>query len=210
MSWAPMALQVASTIFGAVSAFSQASSQKKWANYNEAVSRNNAKISAMQATDAIERGKLERQEHERKVRALHGKQTAGLAANGIQLGDGSAFNLLSDTELFGRMDANTISQSAERKAWAHRVQENNHTAEANAYDAKGDSINPWMSAGSSLLASAPGVASSWMNFGGMGGGGTGIDWGTELSTGTGGPGININNPHIGTGVKITPDAYWRT
>lgn len=208
MSWAPMVFQAASLVFGAVSAFNQASSQKKWAKYNAAVSRNNAQIAEMQANDAIERGKLARQEHERKVRALSGKQTAGLAAAGLSLGDGTAFNLLSDTELFGRMDANNITRDAERKSWAYKVQGNNQIAEADAFDAKADSISPWGAAGGTLLAGAGSVASSWMNFAGTPG--TGIDWGQELSTGTGGPGVQFGAGS--QGIKLTDNfasSYWR-
>lgn len=213
MGWVSTAFSIVSTVMGAVSAMNQASSQKKMAQYNAAVARNNALIADMQANDVIERGKLQRQEQERKTRALMGNQAATLAANGLQL-SGSAANVLSDTELFGEIDANTISQNAKRQAWRYNVQASNDRAQAGGFDAQADSISPGMAGATTLLAGAGSVASKWMP--------SGSSSGLDLSFGSGksGTGVDLANPYIGgAGVRgmagdyfnpeNTFDAYWK-
>ena len=197
-----VALGVASLAFSAYSSYTQAQSQKNWAEYNAAVARNNAKIAEMQANDAIERGKLERQAHERKVRALYGKQTAALSKNGLDLNSGSPQNILSDTELFGQMDANSISQDAERKAWAYRVQASNDEAQAQGYDYQADSTNPMMAAGGSILSGAGSVASKWLSNSTPSSG-----YGYDIFGGSGssGPGI-VLNPNSD---PFNTDQFWK-
>jgi hypothetical protein len=172
-----VAIPYAMAAFAAYSTYSQASAQKNQANYNAAVERNNALISGMQAKDALERGKLERQAHERKVRATIGQQEAGLAKNGLSLSSGSAANILSDTELFGLMDSNTITQDSKRKAWAYDVEGANHNAQAQGLENQADSINPMMSG---LIAGGMSLGASWGagKLGSFGsGGGSGADVG---------------------------------
>jgi len=163
--------------FAAYSSYSQASAQKNQANYNAAVERNNALISSYQATDAIEKGKLERQNHETKVRAMVGSQEAALAGNGLSLSSGSASNLLSDTEMFGLIDANTITQESKRKSWAYDVEGSNYTAKAGGLENQADAINPMMSG---LISGGMSLASSWGS-GAIGGAGSGAS--ASASTG---------------------------
>lgn len=52
-----------------------------------------------------------------RKRAQVGAQTAALAANGIDSGLGSAYDILGETSLFGGAEQSAIAQDAARKAW---------------------------------------------------------------------------------------------
>lgn len=87
-----------------------------------AASTYQANQSRIMAEDALKRGAAEEQAQRRKTAALEGRQRAVLAASNIDLGSGSPLAVLSDTALLGELDAETISNNAQREASQHRAQ----------------------------------------------------------------------------------------
>lgn len=89
--------------------------------------RGNAEIADRQAAldderaeDAIARGG-ERVFARRLTQAqMRGRQKAVLAARGLSLAEGSAFDILEDTEYLSELDVNMIKTNAEREAWGFR------------------------------------------------------------------------------------------
>lgn len=158
---APLVFQVAGLAFSAYSAVQQSAAAKDSANYNAAVQRNNAQLAEYQAQDAVTRGDKATEDHMRKVAQLKGSQKASMAARGLDLSEGSALNILTDTDLFGEIDANTIQTNAAREAWGYRAQGSNSTAQANLYKAQADNQNPLMAGAGTLLAGAGSVADRW-------------------------------------------------
>ncbi|HEY9146833.1 MAG TPA: hypothetical protein VIN36_09130 [Thiobacillus sp.] len=128
------------------------SSKNEQAAYNY-----NATVNEQQAQDALARGDEAVSEHQRKVDQLKGRQRAVMAANGLDLGEGSALNILTDTDLLGAYDAQVIRKNAEREAWGHRAQ-----AGLNRYSA--DSQSPLLAGTSTLLGGSGTVASKWYDF----------------------------------------------
>lgn len=153
--------QVAGLAFSAISAFSQSSSQKNAYKYQEQVAANNAKVAKWQAEDARRRGDEAAADQHRKMLALGGNQAATLASRGFDLNSGSAWNTLSDTQLFGGIDEERIRDNAKKQAWSFEVQANNDMANSQAYGNASDNINPMMAAGGTLLTGAGSVADSW-------------------------------------------------
>lgn len=164
---------VASAAMSGLSAYSQADATKKAANYQAQVAANNAKVSAWQRSDALQRGEIDAQNAMRKQASVLGEQRASMAANGIDISQGSALDVLSTTRFLGQVDVNTIQSNAAREAWGYDVQGANFMADANLSKWKADNTNPalagGMAAGSSLLSSA----SSYAMAGGFKGGKSG-------------------------------------
>lgn len=138
---------VLGTGFSAASAYQQSSVQKQ-------VASNNAILANQQADDARRRGELDAQAVHRKGEALKSTQRSVMAARGLDLSEGTAQDLQDQTDFFTATDVGTTRYNAAREASALRSRSNNFTAEAAG-------INPFLSAGGSLLTSAGGVADKW-------------------------------------------------
>lgn len=164
-TWLSTTLSVAGTVMSAYSAFQGAKQEQEMAKYNAAVARNNAQMAEYQAQDAISRGNKAAEDHSRKVAALAGTQRASLAGRGLDLSEGTPVDILTDTELLGQYDQNTIKDNAAKEAWGARVQSSNYSAQAGMYKTQASNISPLMAAGGSLLGGAASIADKWYRSG---------------------------------------------
>ena len=78
------------------------------ANYEGEVARRNAALEVERARDSTERGRWERRAFFRDIGQLKGQQTASMAANGIDVGFGSAERTAQDTAMLADEDARTL------------------------------------------------------------------------------------------------------
>lgn len=156
--------QVAGLGMQAYGAMQSAHAQQNAYNYQAAVDRNNAILAERQASDAEQRGVDAEMTHRRKTAELKGSQRAQLAARGLDLGAGSALNILSDTDLMTEVDALSIRDNATREAWGHRTQAQNYRSEADFKSSAAGNINPLLSGGGTLLSGVGTVADSWYRY----------------------------------------------
>lgn len=175
-----MGMKVVGAVVGMVGQIREGQNQQNAANYQAAISRNNAIIASNNAIharqladDARDRGETEVLSFSERVRRLGGQQRAVLAANGVLVDTGSALDITSETAETGQLDALTIRANAEREALGFEQQANNfeaasgnQIAQANLQTMAGASA---ASAGnarglSSLLTGAGSVASKWYQF----------------------------------------------
>ncbi len=169
MSWAGVAVAVIATVTSAtmqgVQAAQQADAAQKAAAYNAQVASNNATIDAQNRSSALQQGELEAQTAMRKQASVIGDQRAQMSANGIDITQGSAQDMLASTKFLGGIDVNTIQSNAARQAWGYSVQGMNDQNAATMETWKANSINPAaigaMTAGGSLLSSVGSAASSY-------------------------------------------------
>jgi hypothetical protein len=147
-----------------VGAYKNAAAQKSTLEYEAAVARNNAQVAQYQAQIAQQDGVQQEQTQELKNAATMGDQRAALAANGVDLGEGSANEILATTKFMGTRDALQIADNYARQAWAIQEQGKSYTAEANADTAAANAINPNTAALTSFLSGAGMVASSWYKY----------------------------------------------
>jgi hypothetical protein len=84
-----------------------------------------------------------------------------MAANGIDLGEGSAAEVLTSTDMIKEHDMQTIQANAVRAAWGHRMDATSLTNQARSSRAGADSTSALMAGTSSLLSSAGTIAGSW-------------------------------------------------
>lgn len=163
----PLIATVASTVIGAAGTIYQAQSASASANYQAQVNENNAIIADRNAADARKRGAEAEQEHRRRVSALQGKQTAVMAASGVDLGSGSPLNILADTAQMGELDAVTIRNNAEREALGYESQGMNFRAEAqlSRSAAKSARTAGMIGAAGSVVSGFGQVAEKWYKMG---------------------------------------------
>lgn len=154
-------LQGIGAILAAIGAFSSAQGQENNLRAQADVAAINAKTSEQAAQAALFAGQREEQRSDIATANLKSTQQATFAANGVDLGEGSAARTLTSTDVLGKIDANTIAANAVRSAWGYRTQETNYNNEALTKRAGADAINPAMAGASSLLSSAGTVASNW-------------------------------------------------
>ena len=154
-------LQIAGLVTGAFGAASQAQATKDSLDYKAAVERNNAKIAEWQAADAITRGQRNEQAIRLRTAKLASTQRAGFAARGIDIGEGSALNILDDTKYLGEVDALTARDNAKTEAWGYTTQAQNHTNDAAIYSARAGAESPLYSGFTTMLTGAGAVADSW-------------------------------------------------
>jgi hypothetical protein len=156
----PATITIATTLMsaglGAAGQIQQGKAAKAASNQQANVADMNAKISSARARDAIDRGQQEEQEKRREVAQFQGRQQAAMAANGVDIGYGSALDTLVDTATFGELDALTVRSNAAREAYGHDVDSANKTADAqlSRMEGKGAKKAGYLAAGSTLLSAA--------------------------------------------------------
>lgn len=134
----------------AMGTFTQARMQKNAAQQN-------AKLAEYGAADAQRRGTLELYKVRRNAAQVKGAQRASMAARGLDLTEGSPLDILTETDYFSKLDENTTKDNTAKEVYGFRTQGAN-------YGALASSINPWLEAGGSGLASAGAVASKWYTY----------------------------------------------
>jgi hypothetical protein len=162
-------LQYAGTAASAYGAYANSQGTKDAYGMQGQIAANNAQIAGWQAEDALARGDREASNVRMRANQVKGSQRARMAANGVDLGVGSALQVLTDTDYFADVDAGTIKDNAAKEAWAIRNQANNFSAESDLLKYRSDRESPWMAAGTSGLTSAGRVSSGWYGSGTGGG-----------------------------------------
>lgn len=157
----PTTLAIASMVASGVSAYQGSEARKAAGEYDAAVARNNAQVSKWKASDAEDRATTQAMNIGRQVNDTRGKQSAALAANGLDLGFGSAAGSLEKTDYFGLMDQKTAIENGNNEAWGYRQQASNYETQAKWSSSKASAENPFMSAGLSMLGAAGNVATKW-------------------------------------------------
>jgi len=107
----------------------QAYSQQK---YQQRVAEQNAKLEDAAARDALDRGKQQVQQQQRRLSQEMGAQRASLAPNGIDVNFGSAADFRGDTAMLGQEDSQTIRENNIREVQGFERQAGNYRSQAAA------------------------------------------------------------------------------
>lgn len=170
---------IASSAVGSYySAKSQASSlqfQSNMAGVNARIADTNARVAELGAQQELFRGQQQVGQLTLKAGQVKSSQRAAMAANGIDLGEGSAAEVQASTDISKEIDKNTLEANAVSSAWGYRtasmnaqIQATNMRNDALLKGAGAESISPFASAATSLLGSAGSVASNWYNYNKLG------------------------------------------
>jgi hypothetical protein len=158
---ASIALMSAGAANNAVGAYYSAKGQRTSLRYQADIAETNARLSEMGAQSELARGQREEQSVRLRTAQLKSGQRAAMAANGIDLGEGSAAEILTSTDYMGEMDANTVASNAVQSAWGQRTQSLNFKNDALMARATASGINPSAAAMTSLLGDAGKIAAQW-------------------------------------------------
>ncbi|MGU3629836.1 virion core protein, T7 gp14 family [Comamonas sp. C24C] len=148
----------------AVGSYYSAQSQRANLGLQATIADINAQTAESTAQQALVSGQRQEQASRLRTANLKGQQTASMAANGIDLGQGSALRVLTDTDTLGQIDANTIKANAVRSAWGYRTQATNYQNQALQARSAASAISPGLTLATSLLGGATQVAGSWYAF----------------------------------------------
>lgn len=154
-------MQGVGAILGAIGAWAGAGAQKTSLRAQAEIAEINARAAESNAQAVLFAGQREQQRSMLHTAGLKGAQRARIAANGIDLGVGSAVRVLTTTDVMGQIDANQIKANAVRQAWGQRVQATNYQNDALVKRANASAISPGAAAVTSLLGSAGSVAANW-------------------------------------------------
>ena len=163
----------ASTSMGIVAANQQSKSQQAMYNYQAKVAKENKEIAEQNAAterqQGIEEERLQRYKTIQKV----GAQQAAMAANGIDVTQGTALDVIEDTSTMGELDALQTRYNYERRAQAYEAEAGNFQNQANMdiisaknanYAGKLNSISNGLAGMGNMLS----VADKWYGFSGGG------------------------------------------
>jgi hypothetical protein len=151
----------AGAIVNAGSAYMAAQGQRSALQFQASVDRENAVFAGDQASDAVRNGQTLEGIQRLKTGQMVGTQRTRMAAAGVDLGEGSANDILTTTKYMGERDALQINDNAMMQAWGYRTQQQGFLDDAARAEGQADTIHPWMAASTSLLTGATNVASSW-------------------------------------------------
>lgn len=128
---------VASLVITAAAGAYKADAEKKQGEYQAEVAEQNAEISEFKAQQTATIGSIQEERARRQAQQRIGQQRAALAANGVDLGGGTALDLVAETALFGEEDALTTRFNAMNDAWSMRSQAVDYRNQARASRAQG-------------------------------------------------------------------------
>lgn len=105
-------------LFGA---YAQSETMKAEGAYQQRMSRINARRSEMMADEILKKGEEEAKDYGKKVKELTGSQKASMAAQGIDLGFGTALEVVETTEIQGAENVQRIKNNAFREAMGYKT-----------------------------------------------------------------------------------------
>ncbi|CAB4199493.1 hypothetical protein UFOVP1326_51 [uncultured Caudovirales phage] len=154
-------LQVAGGGMATRGAYDKAVSDKRAYTMQAGVSENNAMLADIEAGFAADRGEQAVGRSDLKHAAVKGAQRARLAANGVDLTEGSALGILADSDLYAEEDRNSIITNTANEVYGKRMQASNARSNAAMLRERADAENPWRSALGTGLGAFGTVASGW-------------------------------------------------
>jgi hypothetical protein len=132
------------------------------AGYRAQVAQQNQQLARDSAQSAIERGQEEQRRLGRETAQRVGSQRARMAANGLDVGFGSADRVTGDTRLIASEDAQTIDDNTRRQVRAMQIDAWNFESEKRAAQAERRSIG--ISTAFSVAGTALGGATQYADF----------------------------------------------
>lgn len=170
----PLTLAIVGTGIATAGAGYSALAANAQARGVEAQARVNEQEANRSAADAIHQGDVEQQQHYRQVSQQLGQQRAAMAANGLDLGFGSAADIQGDTAMIGAEDASTIAENTVRKTRGYQIQAANYESQARSAKSAASAalVKGAFDVGSTIIGGAQQYSGlkSQQNFGSSGGG----------------------------------------
>jgi len=137
--------------FSAYTARKNAQGQKNILGFEAQQAGYQAAMAGYQAQIAQQVGAVKEQDSQLQTAAQFGAQRAHMAAGGIDLGQGSATDVLASTEYMGERNVAMIQDDTNRQVWQYHTQQAMYQADQQAKLAQQGAINPDMEAFGAIL-----------------------------------------------------------
>lgn len=154
-------LEIFGGLVSAIGAGNEAEGARSAHQYNAIVGEFNAKLGELRKEDAIERGRLAEMDVERGAKRLKGEQVSAIAASGVQLGVGSALDILAGTDIIAETDIGTVRANTQKEVFTEEVNILNARTGAQFDTASAAAISPSLATTTSLINTGGQVASQW-------------------------------------------------
>lgn len=154
-------LQIAGGGMATRGAYDKSVADKRAYTAQAGVSENNAMLADIEAGFASQRGEQAVGRSDLKHAAVKGAQRARLAANGVDVTQGSALGILADSDLYAEDDRNTIMTNTANEVYGKRMQAANYRSNAAMLRDRADAESPFRSALGTGLGAFGTVASGW-------------------------------------------------
>jgi hypothetical protein len=135
-----MAVLGVTSVLGAASGARQARAQAGEANYMAQVARNDQQIARWNAQRALQQGQVQEDLQRQKTQRVIGARRAALAGQGGDIDTGSPVDIIGDIARAGELDARTVRNDAQVKAWKALLDADADAGRANLYDSRADDI----------------------------------------------------------------------
>jgi hypothetical protein len=156
-------VELAASGIKAYGAYQEGQAASQTAYYNAAVAENNAKIAEQMANREAAAGVIAASRESMKTGARVGAIKAAQAANGVDVNSGSAVDVQASERMLGKLEADTVLNNAQLRAYGYRVQAQSDRAQAELYRRGGDQAKTAgkIGAAGDLLSGAASVATKW-------------------------------------------------
>lgn len=163
---ASLALTAASAAVAAGGAISSADAQRKSANYQAQVARNDTTTAAQNAEYATQAGQAKAYQAGIAAREQQGRVTSALAANGVDVNSGSAADVRTTQRETGALNQEQTTANAALQAYGYRTQQTSFQSQASLDAATAANAGPAgaISASGDLLSGASGLAGKWQKY----------------------------------------------
>jgi len=145
----------------AAGAYYGAKSTRRNAQISALASDENARLAEWEAKDALRRGERVEDSSRQKFGQLKGTQRAALASSGFEIAEGSALNILDDTDYASELEALNIRENTGREVNASQNQARQYRNQARFQRAGAAGVSPGGALTQSLITGAGQVASGW-------------------------------------------------
>jgi hypothetical protein len=162
---------LAGTLFGGIAqafgGYEKGQATQSMYNYQSRVAQINAGVAGEQATAETVAGGIRAEQSGIRTAQRMGETRAGIGAGNLDIGSGSAKQVLSSEAEVGQFEQNTIRNDAARRAYGYRVSAFGDTAQANLDVAAGQGARQaaQFDVGTSILGGATQVSDKWVKFG---------------------------------------------
>ena len=177
MSIASMGMQMVAAGQAAAQQKRQLRARAQEADYKAKVAKNNATVAEWMADDELKIGQQQAERHRRKVALLAGRQRAVMAGSGFKLGGQDAgsedfADIQSNLAYWEATAIGHIRANAERRAYKHRVNAMNASAQGSLFEyssqnylAEESAVSPLFQVGAAGFKSGSSVAEQWYSLG---------------------------------------------
>jgi hypothetical protein len=131
------ALPIIAASAAAAGTLVQGYSALRQGNFDAGVAKQNAALERQAAEDSLKTGQYERTDFWRKVGQLKGQQNASMAANGIDLGFGTATRIAEDTQAGANEDAQNLYENINQRTKGFIINNWNDRMQAKGAKAQG-------------------------------------------------------------------------